>query len=287
MDIGYFPGCSLLGSAREYDESLRQVAGALGLELREVPDWNCCGASAAHALDHELALALPARILALAEQAGFSEILVPCSACLARLLSARRELSEDAPLRERIAGRIGLPLAGTAAPVDVLTVLARLLDAAGADRIPRPWSRSVACYYGCLLVRPPELLPAERTEDPQRMDDILSRIGARPVAWSFKTECCGAGLSVARTDLVARLCRPIVEDAVRRGAEAIVVACPMCHSNLDMRRPEIEREAGRDLDIPVLYVTEAVGLAMSLEPKRLGLHRHLVPVVLPESIHHG
>ena len=278
MHIGYFPGCSLLGSAREYDESLRLVAGALGLELREVPDWNCCGASAAHALDHELALALPARILALAERAGFSEILVPCSACLARLLSARRELSEDPALRERVAGRIGLPLAGTAAPVDVLTVLDRLLAGAGADRIPRPWGRSVACYYGCLLVRPPELLPDERTEDPQRMDDILRRIGAHPVAWSFKTECCGAGLSVARTDLVARLCRPIVEDAVRRGAEAIVVACPMCHSNLDMRRPEIEREAGRDLDIPVLYVTEAVGLALGLEPKRLGLHRHLVPV---------
>ena len=114
------------------------------------------------------------------------------------------------------------------------------------------------------------------------MDQLMQRIGATTVDWAFKTECCGAGLSVPRTDVVARLSANILEDAVSRGAEAIIVACPMCHSNLDMRRKEIEKAAGKSYSCPILYITQAIGLALGLDRKKLGLHRHIVPVRLPE-----
>jgi len=276
MRIGYYPGCSLLGSSREFDESVRALAGALGLELVQVPDWNCCGASSAHVLDHKLSLALPARILAQAEAAGLEEILAPCAACYNRLASARDALDKDPVLAREMEKVIGRPATHKVRVVNILEVLDRFKDTL-PGLLKVPFAHKVACYYGCLLVRPAKVLHFDRAEDPQSMDRLAAAAGAAPLDWNYKTECCGAAFSVTRTDLVARLSGKIVADAVRAGAEAILVACPMCQSNLDMRRTESNAYLGADHQIPVLFITQALGLALGIDANRLGLQRHMVP----------
>ncbi len=282
MRIGFFPGCSLEGSSREYNESLQAIAPLIGLELVEVPDWNCCGASAAHSLNHKLALALPARILALAEQAGMMELLVPCSACFSRLAATREELIRNETLRHEIARVIELPFTGRTKVLNVLEVLACCVKDGLAQKVRRPFAHKVACYYGCYLTRPKEIGTCARAEDPQEMDEIVKLAGAEPIDWAFKVDCCGAGFSISRLETVAELSGRIVEDAAHRGAEAIVVACPMCHTNLDLRRGAIERHRHERYSIPVLYVSQVLGLALGLGKRELGLHRHAVPVRFAE-----
>lgn len=279
MKTGFYPGCSMKGSAREYSESLLAVADVLGVKLPEIPDWNCCGATAAHNLSHDLALALPARILAAAEKDGMDEVLVPCAACYSRLSVTRHELLEDEKLRQKISGLIEADYRGTARVLNIIEWLSSVPDL--ECMVKAPFAHRVACYYGCLLVRPAGILNFDRPEDPQSMDLLMKKIGAEPLDWAFKTECCGAGFSVSRTDLVAKLSGLILDDAVSRGAEAVIVACPMCHLNLDLRRPNIEKRAGKKYNIPVIYITQAVGLALGIAPKKLGLQRHTVPVKFP------
>jgi heterodisulfide reductase subunit B len=294
MKIGYYPGCSLLGSSREFDESVRAVAKVIGLELVEVPDWNCCGASSAHVLDHTLSLALPARILAQAEQAGLTEILAPCAACYNRLTSARAALEADPEEARKVAEVIEMPVTGKVKVVNILEVLDRFQEVIKVKTVA-PLGRKVACYYGCLLVRPPKVVNFDRPEDPMSMDRMAAAAGAEPVDWNYKTECCGAAFSVTRTQIVARMSGKIVANAAKHGAEAIVVACPMCHSNLDMRRPEINAYLGAQQGaeaqhlagtehLPVLFITQALGLAMGLDPASLGLQRHMVPALALQSV---
>ena len=275
MRIGYYPGCSLLGSSREFDESTRSLLKALQVELIEVPDWSCCGASSAHQLEPRLSLALPARVLALAEDAGLEEVLAPCAACSNRLLSTQRELLDHPERKAEVEAILGRPFAGSVRIVNILQVLDRLRERIA---VVAPFTRTVACYYGCLLVRPGRVVDFDRVEEPQSMDRLVALAGATPLDWAHKTECCGATFSVTRTEVVAELCGRIVTNAVRRGAEALVVACPLCHSNLDLRRPEIESALGEKHRIPVLFITQLLGLAMGLDPQSLGLQRHLVPV---------
>lgn len=289
MTVGFFPGCSLEGSSREYHESLAAIAERLGFELAEVPDWNCCGASAAHNLNHLLALALPARSLALAERAGFDELLVPCSACYTRLALTRHELLKNEKLRQQVTDIIELDYVGSTSVLSVVELLTRFTPEIKAKTV-RPLAQKLACYYGCYLTRPTSVACCKRTEDPTEMDDICKAAGATPVEWAFKVECCGAGLSVSRTRSVAELSARIMQDATDRGAEAIVVACPMCHTNLDLRRPAIEKSAGRTFDIPVLYISQVVGLALGVDGRRLGLHRHHVPArwsTVETAVPHG
>lgn len=280
MKIGLYPGCSFEGSAREYAESLHAIAPKLGLELEEVKGWNCCGASSAHALDHKLSLALPASILAEAEQQKMDEMVVPCAACFNRLATAKAEIAADAKVREEVVAILEMPYAGTTAVRNILEVLNRVVTPEVSKTFPGTFPHKVVCYYGCLLVRPKSVAHEERIEDPIQMDELMKRIGAKPLDWGMKTECCGASFSITRTDIVGNLSGKILEDATERGAEAIIVACPMCHSNLDMRRKEIDRSIGKELKIPILYVTQAIGLALGLAPKQLGLQRHFVPVAL-------
>jgi heterodisulfide reductase subunit B2 len=281
--IAYYPGCSLLGSSREYDESLRAIVGKMGFELLDVPDWNCCGASSAHSLNNELSLALPARILSLAETLGVDEMLVPCAACYGRLMVTRHELADNAELRARINEITGMEYKGTIRPLNMLEFLECHAETF-KEKVTAPFDKDVACYYGCLLVRPPKVVNFDRPEDPRSMDKLVEMIGAKALDWDFKVECCGAGHSISRTDLVGKLSSKIVGNAVRKGAQAIVVACPMCHSNLDMRRNFINKAAGQNYTIPVIYITQAIGLAMGLGEKELGLKRHIVKVKFPEKV---
>lgn len=284
MKIGFYPGCSIEGGSVEYKESCRALAKAFDIELEAVPDWNCCGASAAHNFNKELSLALPARILSLAEKAGMTDLLVPCAACYSRLALTQHELLKDETLRNKIIEATGLDFKGTCNIMNVVQWIEKFIIPQLAEKVTKPFEHKVACYYGCLLVRPHKILKFDRPEDPQTMDVVMKQIGASPIEWAFKTECCGAGFSVSKTDVVANLSGKIIDDAASRNAEAIIVACPMCHSNLDMRRPVINKYLGKNIDVPVIYITQAIGLAVGLSEKELGLQRHFVPVVLKDNV---
>lgn len=278
--VGFYPGCSLKGSSREYGESTLALAAALGMPLTEIDDWNCCGASSAHAVSRELSLALPARVLALAAAQGFEEVVVPCAACYNRLSLTGHELSRNPQARQNVERVLDMPLDRPVRILNVLQWLVKYAPGRIAEKRVRALEKKVACYYGCLLVRPASVLGFDRTEDPQTMDQLLREAGAKPIDWAFKTECCGGGMTIPDTGAVARLSGDVLQDAAARGAEAVVVACPMCHANLDMRRAVINRRLKTPVDIPVLYVTQALGLALGLAPEQLGLKRHFAPVNL-------
>ncbi len=280
MKLGFYPGCSLEGSSRDYNESVVALARAFDIEPVQVPDWNCCGATAAHNLNKELSLALPARILALAEQNSMDEIVVPCAACYSRLVVTQHELKKDPERKNRISEVIEMDYRGTTRLLNVIEWIDKYIVPKLDEKIKQPFNHKVACYYGCLLVRPNKVLNYDRAENPQTMDIVMRKIGANPIDFPFKTECCGAGLSVSRTDIVSKLSGKIIEDAEYRGAEAIIVACPMCHSNLDMRRPDINKYWKKDFKLPVIFITQAIGLAIGLSAKEVGLKRHFVEVKL-------
>ncbi len=278
MNIGFYPGCSLQGTAREYNESVKAIAEAFDIELKEIEDWNCCGASAAHSVNKGLSLALPARILALAEQQGFDEVVVPCAACFNRLAVAQYELNEDEGKKAETEKAIEMTFQNKVKIINVIQFIDKYIKDKIVDKMTRKFDHKVACYYGCLLVRPHKIIGFDRVEDPTSMDELMTMIGATSLDWGFKTECCGASLSIARTDLVAKLSGNIMKDAADRGVEAIIVACPMCHSNLDMRRPQIDEYVGKEISTPVIYITQAIGLAVGVTPEKLGLQRHFVKV---------
>ena len=280
MKLGFYPGCSLTGSSREYNESLLAIAKAAGIELVEITDWNCCGATAAHNLNHELSVSLPARNLALAELDGMEELVVPCAACYNRLVMTQHELDEKAELKALISEKLQMPLKNEIKIINVIQFLEKHIVPRLDELVKAPLAYDVACYYGCLLVRPNKVMKDERFEDPMAMDVIMQKLGANAIDWPFKTECCGAGFSVSKTEIVGELSGKIVRNAVGRGAKALVVACPMCHSNLDMRRPAIESYLQMKVDIPVIYITQAIALAMGLSPQQAGIQRHFVPVNL-------
>ena len=283
MKVGFYPGCSMKGGAREYQESVTALAKVFDIELVEVPDWNCCGATAAHNMNKELSLSLPARIMALAEQEGISDIVVPCAACYNRLAVTQHELAKDQNLSTKVSAIIDLKYEGTTNILNIIQFIDKYISSGLEEKVVKPFDYNAACYYGCLLVRPHSILKFDRVEDPQSMDVLVKKAGANAIDWAFKTECCGAGMSVSRTDTVARLSGNIMKDAVDRKAEVVVVACPMCHSNLDMRRPEINKFLKEKIDIPVLYISQVLGLAVGIDAKTLGLNRHMTEVNLPEK----
>lgn len=276
MEIGFYPGCSLKGTSREYNESVLALARAFDIEIKEISDWNCCGATSAHNINKDLSLALPARILALAEQQNFQEIVIPCASCYNRLCVTQYELQQNNEKKENIEKIIGFSFNGNVKILNVLQFINKYIKDRITDKVIDPFHFDVACYYGCLLVRPHDILNFDRVEDPVSMDEIMSLLGAKPIDWAFKTECCGASLSISKTDIVAKLSGNIVKDAYDRGAKAIIVACPMCHSNLDMRRPQINKYLKEDISIPVIYITQAIGLTVGLDINSLGLQRHFV-----------
>jgi heterodisulfide reductase subunit B2 len=194
------------------------------------------------------------------------------------LVVAQYEMNQSAELKSKVEEDIQLTFDNKVKVLNVVQFIDKYIKDKLADKITKKFEHQVACYYGCLLVRPHKIIGFDRVEDPTSMDELMQLIGATSIDWGFKTECCGASLSIARTDLVAKLSGNIVKDAADRGAEAIIVACPMCHSNLDMRRPQIDEYVGKDISTPVIYITQAIGLAVGVAPEKLGLQRHFVKV---------
>lgn len=279
MAYGYYPGCSSHGTAREYDVSTKKVCAKLGLELEEVKDWNCCGASPAHATSEELSLALPFRNLALAEKQGLSSIMSTCSACYNRLKMADETLKKTPEISNRISDIVGEPYNKTLRVTHFLDLLSKEL---GVEKIKENVARpltdlKVASYYGCLLTRPPEFVSIDPDpENPTIMEEIIGALGAESPDWSHKTECCGASLALSRTDIVVRLSGEILRAARFADADCIVVACPLCYANLDMRQSQIASLHGVDYSLPILFISEMIGIALGMGYKELGIDKHIV-----------
>ncbi len=279
MNIGYYPGCALHGSSDDYEQSIRACLGGLNVSLAEIEDWICCGATAAHSLNHKLALALPARNLALAEMQGHAEVLAPCAMCSMQLLRASQAMTSDDGLRAEISSIIE---ADVKQPPRVLNLI-QIFQRIGLENLKLAVKTPLAdlkpaCYYGCLLVRPPAVVEFDDAEQPDSMETILTALGAKPVQWNYKTECCGAGMTMASPETVLELSGKILANAAAHGANCLVVACPMCHVNLDMKQSEIRARDGATYSLPVYYLSDAVGMALGLDAKVLGTNRHFVTV---------
>ena len=253
MKLSYYPGCSLEGTALDYDRSVRQICAKIGVELVDIIDWNCCGASSAHMTDHEVGLRLPMRNLLLAAAAGH-DILVPCAACFQRLKAADKALRENPSFWDVTEYKPTFDI------IHISTFLAEteILDTI-KEQVVRPLEGLViACYYGCLSLRNPRVTGAVDWEMPQTLERIVAAVGARPVAWSHRTECCSGSLTMARPDIAERLVGDIVGAAKRAGAGAMVTDCPMCQANVESRQ-----SPGADDGIPVFYATELIVAALT------------------------
>ena len=263
--VAYYPGCSLHSTGKEYDISTRAVCETIGLKLIEPKGWVCCGSSAAHKSDPEVASKLPMENLALIEQSGFSEVTMPCAACFHRHRSAQYEMRHDGQHKAEVDAEIGYDYQDT---VDVSTLSTAILNHVGPDdvaaKVKKPLDGlRVVCYYGCLLTRPPEITGAEHPDNPTDIDELMEALGAEVVDWSYKTSCCGAAHTLTKPEIVVDLSGGLVNYAREAGADAMVVACPLCHANLDARQFQMDIEG----PMPVLYFTQLMALAMGLPAK--------------------
>jgi heterodisulfide reductase subunit B2 len=272
VKYAFFPGCSLESTAWDFDRSTRAVCRALAIELEDIPGWVCCGSTPAHASSASLAVALPVLNLQKAQAAG-APVMTACASCYARLRTANHTVRNEPDEARRCAAITGKPYDGG---VEVRHVLDVLVNHLGLDGIRAKVSRPlgglrVACYYGCLLSRPPEIVAFDDPEHPTAMDDLVAATGAEPVDWPFKTECCGASLAMTHAAAVGRLGHKLLSMARQAGAECVVVACPLCQMNLDLRQADAAKAGGPIPPTPVLYVTQLLGFALGLSSEELGL----------------
>jgi heterodisulfide reductase subunit B len=272
--IAYFPGCSLHSTAPEYDHTVRATANVLGLELVEPPNWICCGSSPAHSTDHTLATVLPMRTLATVEQMGLDAVTAPCSACFARMKAAAHSVANNGDMAQEVEAQIGYAYQGG---VTVQHLLDTLVDRVGLDKIEASVEKpltglKVACYYGCLITRPPKITQDEQPEYPMKMDNLMRVLGAEPVDWSYKTDCCGGTLGLTQTALALEMTQKVLQNAHDCGADLVAAACPLCHVNLDARQSRI----GLDFQMPVLYITQLMALAFGLDHKQAALNKNII-----------
>ncbi|MBM4275852.1 MAG: disulfide reductase [Deltaproteobacteria bacterium] len=271
MKVTYYPGCSLEGTAADYAASIAGVCSLVDLELEELADWNCCGATAAHSIDHHLALALPARNLALAEVAG-RDLVAPCALCFNRLKVAEKAL------RGQAGTELGVVYQGAIKIWDLMEYLSQdhYLGLISGKLVKPLKDLKVVGYYGCLMARPPAMTDKKDYENPKNLEGLLGVLGANPLDWSYKTDCCGAGLSLTRPDIIDTLVERLYERALAAGAECFVVSCQMCQANLDLTQARISQKSGKDYYLPVFYFTELIGLALGHPKINKWLEGHLV-----------
>jgi len=280
----FYPGCTLHSTGVEFGASTELVCDSLDIEMVEIPDWNCCGASSAHSMDHTLFLALPARNLAQAQQVGIDNLAIPCAACYSRLAAADLALQQDDAFRAQMEQVLDFQYEQRVIPRNLLDILANDFSKETLTaKVKKPLQGlKVVAYYGCLLVRPPEYTHRwDDPEHPQSMDYVLDLMGAEPVPWSYGTDCCGGSLTLNRSDLVVHLVDKLARAAHEAGADALVTACPMCMANVDGRQlyrggAPLPRPPKPDYEpLPIFYFTELMALAYDLPLKKV-FSKHLV-----------
>lgn len=277
----YYPGCSLETMAATYHVSSMEVAHKLGIELAEMEDWNCCGATAYSHVDELLATVLCARNLAIAEKQGL-DIVAPCNACFKNLRTTNLALQQDADLAEHMNFALeadDLHYGGgvkVSHIMDVFTteLMLETIRRKAGDRIK---GVRVAPYYGCQIVRPRRPgLELSEVDDPHYFEELLAAAGAEPVPYPYKLRCCGAALMVTNRRAAAQMVRDLLQSAVDAGAEIIATACPLCQTNLECYQADVNRLLGTDFAMPIVYFTQLLGLALGVGVKRLGLGKELI-----------
>ena len=281
MKYAYFPGCSIHASAKEYAMSANAVNKHLDVEFVEIPDWNCCGAiDAVYAYNPLLSVSLSARNLALAENMKM-DIVTLCSACFFTLSRAGNFMKENADLKGKVDKAIndaGLKYQGGVKVRHYMDILA---NDVGFDKIRQQVKvplkgLKIAPYYGCLIVRPTGIQKFDDPEHPVSMDKVIEALGAKAVNYPDKTSCCGASLVITDEEVMMEMTKQPLVSAKNAQADCIVTPCPMCHFNLDAKQKDVASHFDIDLGIPVLYITQLIGLAFGIPPKELGLHRNIV-----------
>ena len=273
MNFAYYPGCSARGSSKDYEMSTQAVCKALDINLVDIPDWNCCGSTPAHAVDTELSAALCVRNLDIAAQQQAELLLTPCPSCLSNLNLAANRM-QDPAFRTRVDELLDGPSAKNFPPVtSVMQGIAETIDMdAIAARVRKSLKGlRLAAYYGCLMSRPAEIMNFGDPENPTLMESMLTACGAEMVDCPLKTACCGASFGIPERVMTARNSGRILDLATQLGVDAVIVACPLCQMNLDLRQPQASKEMGTTFNLPVLYFTQMMGIAFGLDHKELGL----------------
>ena len=265
----YYPGCSLHGTAHEYEDSVQEVAGLLDIRLTEIPDWNCCGASSAHMTDHGLAVELAARNLRMAEREG-KDLLIPCAACFHRLKAAEKAMAAETGRQGGQTRKIGVLHLS-----DWLRRPESLKKIRDAVKTPLKGLRLVP-YYGCLITRPPSITDSPEHEDPKSMDLLIQILGGEAKRWSHKTECWGGSLTLGRSDITNALVSKLVKAAVRADAQGIRTMCPMCQANLESNQLELKQQDSGHPVLPIFFATELIAACISESKSSNRWKAHLV-----------
>lgn len=282
MKYAYYPGCSAHSSARDMHESCLAVSKVLGIELNEIKGWTCCGASSAHQTDPELAASLASANLLKAREMGM-DMVVTCAACYNRSKVANYEIVNSSQMRQSVADSLGEAYDGS---VPVRHFVEILLKDPGAAALRKKIVNSLtglkaAAYYGCYLVRPPEATGFDDPENPTILERLIDVTGAENVEWSGKVDCCGGMQNLTRAEITVRRSAAVIEMAQAAGAGCIVVACPMCQISLDVRQADMEKLLGKKYNMPVIYLTQLLGLALGIPSEKLGFDKLMVS---PEAV---
>jgi len=288
--VAYYPGCALEGSGHAYNRSTKAVGKALGLDLVEVKNWNCCGAMEVKNVDPKLQTYLSSRVMSIAaHDMGFDTVMAPCNGCYHNLKKAEHDLSQDAESRavaERLSDKAGHETY-RAGQIETIHALDWIKGAIGEDGIRARVKNSlkglkIANYYGCMYTRPRHIFPekdqggdSESTSEPHFMDDILAAAGAEIVPFALKTACCGGAHTLSDSDTSTKLVLNILKAAELAGADVIATECPTCHSGLEMHQIRAETVFGERTDVKILYFTQLLGLALGLAPRKVGVQENV------------
>jgi heterodisulfide reductase subunit B len=286
--VAYYPGCALEGTGHAYNRSTKEVGKALGLELVELQNWNCCGAMEVKNIDPKLQTFLSARNLKIADDMGFETVMAPCNGCYHNLKKAEYDLAHDEASRQtvdRLSAKSG-QTAYQAGRVTTIHALDWIRDAIGTEGLRARVRNSlrglkIANYYGCMYTRPRHIFPekdkgpdSESTSKPHFMDDLLAAAGAENVEYPLKTACCGGAHTLSDSDTSTRLVLNLLTTAEACGADVIATECPTCHSGLEMHQARAEKVLGKKTHVKILYFTQLIGMALGLSARRVGVHEN-------------
>lgn len=283
----YYPGCSLESLGKSYHLSTLETASRLGVELKELEDWNCCGATAYFPVDELLAYTLSARNLAIAENMGLKDFVAPCSACFKNAYTTNKYLNSDPDLAEHINYALEQDNLHVSGNMHVRHLIEVFIEDVGLETIQNSVTNplndlKVAPYYGCQLVRPRK--NDENVENPRYFEELISALGATPIEYESKTRCCGGSLIITNRAAALDMVGKLLQDAINSHAEIIVTTCPMCNVNLEVYQRQVNREFGTDYSIPVIYFTQLMGTALGCTPKSLGINKDVIPSAIERSL---